>query len=78
VQQTALTAETCLPVNLVRGTLDQTRETTPRKQAVALRVVASEPNELGEVLTASERGARAQREETLERGLGTFYVRPYG
>ena len=60
-------------MNLVRGTLDQTRETTPRKQAVALRVVASEPSELGEALTASERGELAECEGILERGLGTFF-----
>ena len=53
--------------------MDQTRETTPRKQAVALRVVASEPSELGEALTASERGELAECEGILERGLGTFF-----
>jgi hypothetical protein len=73
MQQTTSTAETRLPVNLLKGTLDQPRETTPRKQAIAPRVVARKPSELGEALTAGERGALAECEEILERGLGTIY-----
>ena len=53
--------------------MDQDRQAEPRKQAIALRVVAGEPSEPAVPLSPGERGKLEECEGILDRGLGTFF-----